>query len=102
MVENNPDMQFLIRLIIENSVFLPQPDQGSEINKFKDRFITGSTIMGGGIPINEYENRVKRNWNITNIVNLGKDIYDLDEEELTAIEEYARLSDINKEDDNEL
>ena len=102
VVENHPDMRFLIGLIVESSVFLPQPGRGSEVKEFKDLFTVGFTIMGGGIPINRYKNRAQGNWNTTDVVDLGDDIYDLDEEELAAIEERARLLDIEEEDDDKL
>lgn len=102
MVENYPDMQFLIGLILESLISQLQPDWRSEIKEFKDLFAVGSPIIGGRISINWYKNRAWNNWNTTNIVDFGNDLYDLDEEELAAIEEHTRLLDIEEKDDNKL
>lgn len=95
-------MRFLIGLIIESSVFLLQPGQESEVKELKDLFAAGYTIMEGGILTNQYKNQVWENWNITNVVDLSNDIYDLDEEELVTMKEYARLLNIKEKDDNKL
>lgn len=56
IIENHPDMQFIIGLIVESSIFLSQSGQRSKVKKFKDLFTVSSTIMRGGIPINWYKN----------------------------------------------
>lgn len=55
--------------------------------------------MAGGIPINRYKSQARGNWNKTDAVDLGDDIY---EEELAAMEESARLLDIEEENDDDL
>lgn len=57
VVESYPNMQFLPRLIVESSIFLPQSSRGSELKKFKDLLAAGSTIIEKSIPINWYKNQ---------------------------------------------
>lgn len=101
IVSNYPDMRFLIGLLVESAVFEIKPGRGSDQKEFRDLYATGSILLAGGTPIDRYKKRARGNWNTTDAVDLGDDIYDLDEEALAAMEEVAKELD-NEDDDDDL
>lgn len=82
-------------------VFILQLGRRSKIKKIKNLFVASFTIIAEVILIKCYKNSAKKNYNTTNDLNFGNNIYDLNKKELAAIKNSAKLLDIKEKDNNE-
>lgn len=87
VVDNYDDIRFMVELIMESSIFEHQAGRGKEVQEYRDLFATGSIVIAGSKPINMYKKRARGNWDSTNAIDIGDDMYNLDDKELAARDE---------------